>query len=219
VAIALDVFLACPWAGWRQILTQFLVQNLIVLLNQVGFGGFACQLLVRFLNGKVGLLVVNNLLEQQIAVVHLTEETNLELLVAFHQLPVVLIDLLRHLSHGLKTILQRFLYFGEIFVRFLSAVVFLHEFFFVSLEVFVKFAPQVLLVVSEVRLGVLMHRGDVRHDLLDVKVDVLHVLLDGHLLTFTRLCGFHLCIALVLIQLQLQSNQLELVISFLLGEL
>lgn len=69
-----------------------------------------------------------DLLEQEVAVIHLAKEVNFELLVALHQLAIVFVDLLRHLGHSFKSFLESLFRLGEVYVVLLEAVVFLKQF-------------------------------------------------------------------------------------------
>ena len=55
-----------------------------------------------FFDALAELFVVNDLLEEHVAVVDLAEEVDLEFLVALHELAVVVVNLLGHLGHSFK---------------------------------------------------------------------------------------------------------------------
>lgn len=132
-------------------------------------------------------LVKNNLLKQQIPVVDLTEEVDLEFLVALHQLPIVFVNLLCHLGHGLQAVLESLLGLSEVFIVFLHSVVLVQKLLLVPREIAVELGPEVLFDTVKVFFCVFLEDGDARVDLVHVLMDLFDSLVRGHAVTITSI--------------------------------
>ena len=148
-------------------------------------------------------LMMDNLLDEQVAVAFLAHVLYLKLLVFFHETPIVLIYLLSHLRHGLQVLIQFLLFLLVVvlvlFLLFLFFPQLLLDLVYFFIESFKNSVALVLQRVLDILLGdvyFLKHLFMVGVDLFDVLAAVtLHE--DGVLLLNLSLSLYLLALLLV----------------------
>lgn len=144
-------------------------------------------------------------------------------MIGFHKLSVILINLLGHLCHSLKSLFKSFLSFCKILINFLQTVILRQQFILMSFQIFIKLSPKILLDIIQMSKRIILHCFD---RVFDFHVRVVNFFnfdgfwaLKGHQIGRVKQFSFlnSLFFLIWFLKLYFQAHQSNLVVGFLEG--